>query len=104
METKNNLLSNLCSACCFGQNYSRYKDAEKDGVQKGSNEGEGLILGGTWVIGAKEQGILFEFKAKSWSCNVCKDAKNELETAIQSIGGGEPPLVTTVRADNSMPN
>mmetsp|Transcript_29939 Transcript_29939/g.46960 ORF Transcript_29939/g.46960 Transcript_29939/m.46960 type:complete len:93 (+) Transcript_29939:344-622(+) len=69
METKNNLLSNLCSACCFGQNYSRYKDAEKDGVQKGSNEGEGLILGGTWVIGAKEQGILFEFKAKSWYAN-----------------------------------
>mmetsp|Transcript_69658 Transcript_69658/g.145245 ORF Transcript_69658/g.145245 Transcript_69658/m.145245 type:complete len:144 (-) Transcript_69658:127-558(-) len=52
---------------------------------KGNAEGSGLINGGVWVLGAHEQGILFEQVETAWGASVCLGRMPDIEAAVAKI-------------------
>lgn len=67
------------------------KRCEANGV-KGDLKGEGMKLGGVWVIGSSNQGVLFQHNEKEWGDIVLNDAVLDAVEKIHTTTPGEPEV------------
>lgn len=74
----------LMSLITGGTVWKTYQRTKAAGIA-GNLEGEGTKLGGVWVVGAGEQGILFEHQEKNWGDNVCASNMEGLQAAVAAI-------------------
>mmetsp|Transcript_20734 Transcript_20734/g.42153 ORF Transcript_20734/g.42153 Transcript_20734/m.42153 type:complete len:89 (-) Transcript_20734:366-632(-) len=81
-----NVTGSLWQACFGGITAKSWKRAKEKGVD-GNLKGEGLKLGGVFVIGPGKQGILFEHKEKTWGDNVMTSNEDALKAAIGKLTG-----------------
>jgi len=73
------------------------KRCEANGV-KGDLKGEGMKLGGVWVIGSGDQGVLFQHNEKDWGDIVMTEAVME---AVEKIQVASSEVEVTVEGERT---
>lgn len=86
-------MSGIFSALSGGAVAKAWKRAQGKGVE-GNLKGEGTVLGGVWVV-HPQQGVLYEFREKSWGDNVMESDPQGLFGAINKLPGmaQAPPVL-----------
>ena len=83
-----NTAGGIWSAITGGAVGKALKRAQGKAVE-GNLKGEGTVLGGVWVV-HPTQGVLYEYREKSWGDSVTENDLNGLMEAINKLPGRAP--------------
>jgi hypothetical protein len=83
------LMSNLCSAFTGGAVYKAYKRIAAKGFNWNTEGSQAAVLGGVWVL-HPSQGVIYEYREKTWGDNAVSNDYERLMGAINELPGAAP--------------